>query len=274
PARPMKPKHPPLVHKEFAMDQEVVSCPDCDADDDTGLDRRGFLKTATTATVAAAASGLPLWAVPRSQAAPSPTSTAETGVKALYYSLTPAQKKEICFAWDHQDPRRGLLRAFVSNNWQITKPHIRSDYYTKKQQHIIHDVFKGIINPEWYTKFLKQLKDDTGGKDWGVDQSIAMFGRPGEGQFEFVMTGRHMTIRADGNTESHVAFGGPIFYGHAASGFNEKVHHPGNVFWHQAVMANKVYQMLDDKQKTRSLLEHMPYESEVAFQGPGGKFPG
>ena len=53
------------------------------------------------------------------------------------------------------------------------------------------------------------------------------------------MTGRHMTLRADCNTEAHVAFGGPIFYGHAASGFNEEVHHPGNVFWHQAEEANK-----------------------------------
>src|SRR5580704_9109764 len=102
------------------MDQEAVVCPDCDAANDAGIDRRVFLKTAGTATVAAAASGLPLWAVPGSEAAPSPTSTAETGVKALYESLTPDQKKQICFAWDYQDPRRGLLRAFVSNNWQIT----------------------------------------------------------------------------------------------------------------------------------------------------------
>jgi hypothetical protein len=256
------------------MDQEAVSCPDCDAADGTGLDRRRFLKSAGTATVTAAAAGLPLWAVPRSQAAPSSSSAAETGVKALYESLMPAQKKEICFAWDYQDPRRGLLRAFVSNNWQITKRHIRGDFYTKKQQHIIHDVFKGIINPDWYSKFLKQLKDDTGGKEWGAEQSIAIFGSPGSGKFEFVMTGRHMTIRADGNTEAHVAFGGPIFYGHAASGFDEKVHHPGNVFWPQAQMANKVYQLLDTRQRQKSLLAKLPKESAVAFRGAKAKFPG
>ena len=63
--------------------------------------------------------------------------------------------------------------------------------------------------------------------------------RPGE-KFELVMTGRHMTIRCDGDRAEHVAFAGPIFYGHAASGFNEKPNHPGNVFWHQALAANKV----------------------------------
>src|SRR4029079_177710 len=129
----------------------------------------------------------------------------------------------------------------------------------------IHDVFKGIINPEWYTKFMKQLKEDTGGQEWGAKQAIAIFGKPGEGKFEFVMTGRHMTVRADGNTESHVAFGGPIFYGHAASVCAAKVHHPGDVCWHQAVMANKVYGALEAKQQEQALLEKRPHESAVAF---------
>src|SRR5439155_12916541 len=125
-----------------------------------------------------------------------------------------------------------------------------------------------------YAKFLKQLKDDTGGKEWGVAQSIAIFGTPGTNQFEFVMTGRHMTVRADGNTEAHVAFGGPIFYGHAASGFNEKPGHPGNVFWEQALEANKVYAMLDGKQRKAAEVPELPKEEAVGFQGEKGKFPG
>jgi hypothetical protein len=256
------------------MDQKKVVCPDCDLGIASEFDRRDFLKTVGTTAAAAATGGLTLWAEPKVQAAPTPTSVAETAVKGLYETLTDEQRKIVCFDWDYQDKDRGLLRTHVSNNWQITKPHIRSEYYTKKQQHLIHDVFTGIINKDWYRKFLKQLKDDTGGKEWGADQSIAIFGKPGSDKFEFVMTGRHMTIRADGHTEAHVAFGGPIFYGHAASGFNEKVHHPGNVFWHQAEMANKVYQMLDPKQQQESLLEKRPDESAVEFHGSKAKFPG
>lgn len=207
-------------------------------------------------------------------AQPTPSSPAETAVKALYETLTPEQRKEICFGWDHIDPKRGLLRTHVSNNWQITQPKILGSYFSKKQQDLIHDIFKGIINPQWYDKFLKQLKEDTGGKPWGSDQSIAIFGKPGDGKFEFVMTGRHMTLRADGNSEDHVAFGGPIFYGHASQSFNEKPHHPGNVFWQQAVMANKVFKMIDPKQQEKALVEVRPHEAEVAFQGKGGKFTG
>jgi len=255
------------------MDPKANPCPDCGAGE-AGLDRRTFLKPLGVTAAATAAGAVPLWATPRGQAAPAATSAAETAVKGLYDTLTEQQRKEICFAWDYMDDKRGLLRTHVSNNWQITKPVIRSEFYTQKQQDIIHDVFQGLINPEWYGKFMKQLRDDTGGKLWGSSQSIAMFGKPGDAKFEFVMTGRHMTLRADGNTESHVAFGGPIFYGHAASGFNEKVGHPGNVFWHQAMLANGVYQILDKKQQEKALVAKSPAESGVNFQGEKAKFPG
>jgi hypothetical protein len=255
------------------MEPKKHVCPDCDGAE-AGLDRRQFIKTVGVTAAAAAAGSLPLWATPRVHAAATPKSVAETAVKALYDSLTDQQKKEICFEWDYMDAGRGLLRTHVSNNWQITPQHIRSSYYTKEQQGIIYDIFKGVINPEWEQNFRKQLKDDTGGKEWGEQQSIAIFGKPGDGKFEFVMTGRHMTLRADGHSEAHVAFGGPIFYGHAASGFNEKVHHPGNVFWHQAVAANKVYQMLDGKQQKVALVAKRPHESAVDFHGDKTQFPG
>jgi hypothetical protein len=137
---------------------------------------------------------------------------------------------------------------------------------------MIRDIFEGIIQPEWHEKIDKQLEDDAGG--YGEKQSIAIFGKPGDGKFEFVMTGRHMTLRCDGNSADHMAFGGPIFYGHAASGFNEKPEHPGNVFWEQAVAANKVYQMLDGKQQEKAIVKSSPRESKVAFQGAKGEFPG
>jgi len=251
------------------MDHNDEFCPDCS---DVTLDRRDLLRKWSAG--AALAAGLPLFATPRVQAAPTPKSPVETAVKALYEMLTDEQKKTVCFDWNHKAPGRGILRTHVSNNWQITKPTIRGEFYTKKQQDLIHDIFKGIISPEWYAKFLKHLKDDTGGQEWGGSQSMAIFGTPGSEQFEFVMTGRHMTIRADGNTTENVAFGGPIFYGHAASGFVEKPGHPGNVFFPQAVMANKVYQMIDPKQQAKALVETQPAEGEVGFKGTKGMFTG
>jgi hypothetical protein len=254
------------------MERTSKHCPDCDA---TAVDRRDFLRTVATGAATAAAGSLPLWATAKIQAAPTPNSTAETAVKALFETLSDEQKKTVCFDWDHQDPKRGLLRTFVSNNWLITDKTIRSDFYSKKQQALIHDIWLGIINPDWHARFLKQLKDDSGGQDWGHDQAIALFGKPGSDKFEFVLTGRHMTLRADGHSEKQVAFGGPIFYGHAASGATEKVGHPHNVFWPQAQAANLVYQMMDGKQRDKALvLGKRPAEDAIAFQGDKGPFPG
>ncbi len=239
------------------MNPPRKSCPDCE-NESLNPERRRFLKTSLAASVALAGGGAGLIA-----RADEPAKTPETAVKALYDSLTEAQKKEVCFDWDFMDPERGLLRTRVSNNWHITKPVINSDFYTKAQRALVRDIFEGIIVPDWRPKIDKQLEDDA--KGFGNQQNFAIFGKPGSGKFEFVMTGRHMTMRCDGHSNEHVAFGGPIFYGHAASGFNEKEGHPGNVYWEQALQANKVYEMLDGKQRAKAEVSKQPEEAAVGF---------
>src|SRR5438270_6995489 len=90
------------------------TCPDCEADTPAGFDRRGFLKSVTSAATAAAFGGA-IWAAPRAFAAPSPKSAAETAVKALYNTLTDTQKKTIFSDWDYKHPeRRPLLKPVVN----------------------------------------------------------------------------------------------------------------------------------------------------------------
>uniref|UniRef100_A0A7C4LLX4 DUF3500 domain-containing protein n=1 Tax=Schlesneria paludicola TaxID=360056 RepID=A0A7C4LLX4_9PLAN len=240
-------------------------CPDCDRRDVPVVTRRQFVQ-AVSASAAAIAVG-PRAAV----AAPEPAARSESLVKTLYDSLTPAQKEEICFDWDYVDDR-GLLRMHVSNNWQITGIKLNSGFFTTDQQELIEAIYWGLYNPDWKDRIKKQLQDDAGG--YGKEQSIALFGQPGSGKFEFVMTGRHLTIRCDGDSVEHVAFGGPIFYGHAAQGFNEPADHPGNVYWHQALKANSLYTMLDGKQRERALLPKMPPEKDVHFRGASADLPG
>lgn len=238
------------------------------------LSRRSFLgATAGVATAGAFARPLRVEAARIDAAAGAEPQPPESAVKKLFDSLSETQRGEICFDWDHQDPRRGLLRTFVANNWNVTKPEIVGEFYSDDQRAMIREIYEGLIHPDWYERYDQHLKDDAGG--WGRHQSIAIFGTPGEGKFELVMTGRHMTLRCDGDSEKHVAFGGPIFYGHAAEGFNESKNHAGNVFWPQALEANKLYQMLDGKQQKLALVDRSPRrESSVEFQGVEGRFPG
>jgi hypothetical protein len=261
------------------MTRDRHSCPDCDSADRieaiSSVNRRDFLRTAGAVGAAASVGSLGLWTPGRALAAAPAISngaTPESLVKVLYEMLKPEQRSKVCYDWDHQDPKRGLLRTFVANNWNINDQQISSDFYTDDQKAVIRSIFEGIIQPEWHKRIYQQLDDDAGG--YGEEQSLAIFGTPGSGKFEFVMTGRHMTLRCDGDSSDSVAFGGPIFYGHAADGFNEKPDHPGNVFWPQALAANKVFEMMDEKQRKTALVQKLPAENKVAFRGNAGGFPG
>lgn len=229
------------------------------------LNRRDFLRMG--------AAGVAAGMVGPSLLKGSETDTSEKLVHKLYALLNEEQKKIVCFDWDHKDEERGVLRTHVSNNWNITELdyNVGGEFFTREQQEIIREIFFGLYQPEWHKKIATQLEDDAEG--YGKAQTIALFGKPGDERFEFVMTGRHLTIRCDGNTTPHVAFGGPIFYGHAPQ-FNEDVGHPGNVFWYQAEKANSLYQILDGKQRKSALIEKVPHEALVDFRRNGEEIPG
>ena len=92
------------------------------------LKQAGAMALATSATAALQTS--PVLAANALQ------KTAESLVTVLYESLTDKQKKEVCFDWDFVEKKRGLLRTRLENNWKITKPSIKSNFYTKEQQHL------------------------------------------------------------------------------------------------------------------------------------------
>ena len=220
------------------------------------ISRRRFLAGAATATCAASA-----------RAAAGPDAPAETLAARLHASLTPPQRQAICFPWDYRHPKFGLLRTRVGNNWNATDPEIASDFFTADQRRLVREIFESLVDPAWHERFDRQMEDDCGG--FGHGQSIALLGEPGSGTFQFLLTGRHMTLRCDGDSAEHVAFGGPIFYGHDAGGFDEKPDHPGNVFWPQAVAANGVFAMLDGRQRGLALVDPMPRENAIAFRRAG-----
>jgi hypothetical protein len=188
---------------------------------------------------------------------------AETAVKRFYDTLTDEQKKTICFPFDHD------LRKKINANWSITKPTIGGDFYKEDQRKLLDEVFRGITSPDGYDRFIKQMDDDSGG--FG-EYSVAVFGTPGTGQFEWELTGRHLTARADGDSVSGAAFGGPIVYGHGAGDGEKGL--PGNVFFYQTQKANEVFKALDGTQRKAALLSKAPKEDAVKVQGADGSFSG
>ncbi len=203
------------------------------------MQRRHFLETA-----AMGAALLP-------SALAKPANDSETLVATLYKSLSDDQKGKVCFAFDHP------LRSKVDANWFIT-PHKIGEFYTRDQQAMIAEIFRYLHNPDFIANVMRHIQEDGGGLD---RYAIALFGDPGakKGQFEFVLTGRHCTVRCDGNSVDGAAFGGPIMYGHQSGPKGlEQPDHGQNVYWYQGKRANQVFQALDGKQRDIALIKGAP----------------
>lgn len=226
-------------------------CPDCD----TAFDRRTFVRAVGGAAVLGAISGG--WHV--ASAAPSPKSAAESAVARFYASLSADQKKQVAFDFNHE------LRSKINANWHITKPTIGDKFYTDDQRKIIDEIIRNVTSEDGYARFQEQTEYDDGGFN---SYSVAIFGDPDSGKCEWELTGRHLTLRADGNSVDKAAFGGPIVYGHGEEDPKS------NVFHYQTKKVNEVFKALDAKHAARALIATAPGEAAVKIQGEQGKFPG
>jgi hypothetical protein len=225
--------------------------------------RRDFMKTAAGAAVAASlVHSKVAWADLKDDAP-------ESLVKAFHKSLTDEQRKEIVLPWDHK------YRLHVSNNWSVVKPKI-GQFFTKDQQQLLRDIVKGLSSAEGQEKFPRVMKQDNKSFE---NYTTAIFGNPDENKFVWFLAGRHLTLKCDGDTQEGAVFGGPIFYGNAGDAkdnFNEEPTHPGNLFWHQAQLANKLFAALDGKQREKALLTTTPKEeiATVRLKGAAGTYAG
>lgn len=221
------------------------------------VDRRDFVKLGGAVAAGVASAGL--FDARFAHAETASGKSAETVVAELYASLSEKQKNAICRPFDHQDRRK------INANWHITKATIGDDLFSDQQRTLIDQIVRNITSKDGYARLIQQMDEDDGGMD---SYSIAIFGQPGTDQFQFEMTGRHLTMRADGNRVDKAAFGGPIVYGHGEENPSD------NLFFYQTQKANEVFKALDPEQAKQALLKKAPKEAAVQLQGSGGHFPG
>ena len=213
-------------------------------DTNSKIDRREFLAAASLASSLAAVA---------SAASPGAKHQSETLVAQLHESLTDEQRRTVVMPFDSP------LRSRVENNWHITNARV-GRFFNRDQQALIEQIFMDLHAPEFHDSLRKHVADDFGSVR---NLSVALFGDPGSGKFEFVITGRHCTARCDGDSVEGAAFGGPIFYGHEGESFFESPTHPNNVYWFQAKRANEVFRALDRHQRTQALQLRAPRERSV-----------
>lgn len=212
------------------------------------LDRREFL--------AAASLGVPAMVAAEPLVGPEPVP--ENLVAQLYDTLSEEQRSTVVLPFDSP------LRSRVENNWHITRATVNR-FFNRDQQAMIEQIFLDLHAPEFRESLKMRIADDV--RSIG-NLSVALFGEPRSGKFEFVITGRHCTARCDGDSVDGAAFGGPIFYGHQGESFYERPTHPNNVYWYQAQQANEVFEALDGRQRELALVDRAPRERGVRTVEP------
>jgi hypothetical protein len=219
-------------------------------------DRRAFLQSSVIAAGALAFTGRHL------SAAPTRKSAAEQLVAEFHASLSPQQRQVICLPINH------AARLTVNPNWHVTKPELGDDFYTDAQRDLADRIVRQLTSEEGYDRLQKQMDDDSGGL---TAYSVAVFGDPAQADhpFQWLLTGRHLTLRADGDTFDRLAFGGPLVYGHGEESSPE-----ANLFFNQTKQVNKVFAALDAAQQKQALCSGAPEETSVELRGSAGTFAG
>jgi len=108
------------------------------------------------------------------------------------------------------------------------------------------------------------MNDDYGGFE---RYHVAVFGEPAtEQSFEWVLTGRHLTVRANGSLVEGAVSRGPIFYGHSAeSDFQKDSRSTNNVWWSLGQQASKIFSTFDPAQR-RCALNQLDKGDSVPFR--------
>lgn len=234
-------------------------------------DRRGFLRT-----VAGTAAGVgALQMVQRTslaedrpvKATPKP---AESLIRELHSTLSNDQKSTLVLPWNH-----GAAKNRVATRLQMyNRPYARqriADHYTKPQQDLVQRILRSICaDDEGYRRLSKDGQWDASGAFENCGSHL--FGDPsGDGQFAWLFTGHHLTVRCDGNSLPGAAFGGPMYYGHLEHGYSED-----NVFYYQTQRVMSVFDALSEEQQKQAIAPRTPGEraQSIQFRGKNEQRPG
>jgi hypothetical protein len=254
---------------------ETPYCPECDEAFDfpepPAVNRRGFIRGAAGAAAAAALAGPVLADTPEPGKKRMP---AEELIKELFSTLKDDQKKKLVYPFNHGEGRGRRATRLGMYNAAILGVQIGS-VYTRPQQELVERIIKSMCSDDEGYRQISRRGTWDGSKSF--DRCGALFfGEPTKGnQYAFVFAGHHMTLRADGNFEDGIAFGGPIYYGHSPNGWSR-----GNIFNYQTRSVVKLYEALDAKQQAKATMPErkpgIPREqyASVVFKAKAEDRPG
>ena len=247
-------------------EQRQPECSDC-----LEFDRRGFLGTlGVGAAVVGGLAPVSAFAAETAPAASTGAKPAEGLIRELYETLTSEQKQTLVYPWDHNANGDMPTRLMMVN-----RPHFGKkigESYTKPQQELCQRILRAICSgDDGYEKISRGGTFDGSGSFEGLGAVI--FGEPSDGKkYSFVISGHHLTLRCDGNSEPGAAFGGPMYYGHSPHGYS-----PKNAYFYQTKRVMDVFGALDEGHRKQAIVAGSnPGEQakSVQFRPEGETRPG
>jgi hypothetical protein len=180
-------------------------------------------------------------------------------VTQLYKSLNEEQIEKICY------PIGDKLQSFTGNWWYVSGKNRLNNTLNEDQTDLVKAIMNTLHSEEFQKPVFRQILRANRRGGFGT-ASLGFFGKPGDDNFELVVSAHHVSRRCFGNSDKGTGFGGPVFYGHFEKGFHENKDHTGNVYWYQALLINKVFQSFDGKQREKALLLNDHPRSEKSYR--------
>ena len=252
------------------MSETAKRCPECDelVEQDQAIDRRNFIRVlggsaasllAVGGVAAAAPAVLADQPAARPQAAANTNRPAEAMIRELYNSLTAEQRTQVVRPWNHgAENGRGIPTRLRMVNSAIGRR--IGQAYTPAQRELNQRILRAIASDENGYRQLTRGGTFDGSRSFeacGAD----IFGDPTNGQFAWVFTGHHITVRCDGNSEPGAAFGGPMYYGHSPDGWSRN-----NIFYYQTQAVMSVFEALTEAQRRVAVVTGNPGEHEASVR--------
>jgi hypothetical protein len=259
------------------VEEPKPSCPECEPtpQPSDGLDRRHFFHVLGGTAVSLVAGNVlapQLTAGDRvGQVAPRRgPRPAEALVRELYQSMTEEQRSAAVYPWDHGQTATQLPSRLRFYNRAFGRT--ISQTYTAPQRELVQRILRAISSgDEGYDRFATVLRTDNWNNSGLGGAAATIFGNPDQGQFAWLFTAHHLTLRCDGDSMPDMAFGGPMYYGHLVDGYSVR-----NVFNFQTRSVATVYEALNQEQRRLAVLTGTPGENyqSVRFRASGQAMPG
>jgi hypothetical protein len=181
--------------------------------------------------------------------------------------MTAEQKRTVVLPWNHGEQNGRLATRLGMFNAAINNQRI-GQIYTPAQQELIGRILRSISSgDDGYRQITRNGTFDNSQTLQNCGSHI--FGDPSQGQFSWVFSGHHLTVRCDGNSEADAAFGGPMYYGHSPDGYSQR-----NIFFYQTKSVLEVFDALTEAQRRTAIVVGTPGELYDSVRFRGAPYPG